>query len=366
MNIKIPLFKIYWDEDNIKAVTDVIKRGSYWATGPEIEKFEELISDYVGNKYAVVFNSGTSALHAILLAIDIKKGDEVIVPSLSFISTSNSVIFTGAKPIFADIENKTFSLDVQEVKNKITKKTQAILPVHYAGCPSYYIKELKELAEDNNIYLIEDAAAALGAKLGQQNVGTFGDAAMFSFCQNKIISTGEGGVVTTNSKKIYDKLKLLVSHGQIGNDYTNIGYNLRMPSMNAALGISQLKKIDSLIEKRRKLAEYYNSQLKNVKNIKLFLPPINFYHVYWIYSILVEENLKNKLRKHLLNSGVYSKLYYEPIHLTEYYKKQLKYSNEVLPNTEDFCNKSLSLPIYPTMKKEEINYIVHCIKEMML
>jgi len=366
MNIKIPLFKIYWDKNDIQAVSEVIKRGSYWAIGPEVEKFEKLIAEYVGTEHAVVFNSGTSALHAILLAINIKKGDEVIVPSMSFISTSNSVLFTGGKPVFADIENRTFSLDDEDINKKITRKTKAIIPVHYAGCPSYCIKKIRDIAEDKNIFLIEDAAAALGAKIDQQKVGTFGDAAMFSFCQNKIITTGEGGVITTNSKKLYNKLKLLVSHGKMGGNYISIGYNLRMASMNAALGISQLMKIDKLIKMRRNIASKYNSQLKNIKNIDLILPPDHFFHVYWIYSILIEGNLKGKLKQHLLNSGVYSKLYYDPIHLTQYYKKLYSYSIGTLQNTEDFCNKSLSLPIFPSMKKEEINYIVQCIKELMI
>jgi perosamine synthetase len=366
MKIKIPLFRIYWDENDIQAVSELIKRGGYWATGPEIEKFEKLIAKYVGCEYSVVFNSGTSALQAILMAINIKKGDEVIVPSLSFVSTSNSVLFTGGKPVFADIENKTFSLDEEDVKRKITRKTKAIIPVHYAGCPGYYIKSIKDIAEDKNIYLIEDAAAALGAKIDQQKVGTFGDAAMFSFCQNKIITTGEGGVITSNSKELHRKLKLLVSHGKMGNNYISIGYNFRMPSMNAALGISQLMKIDKLIKMRRNLANSYNSLLEDIRDIKLNFPPKRFFHVYWIYHILIEGNFREKLRQHLLNSGVYSKLYYEPIHLTRYYKKLFNYSKGTLPNTEDFCNKSLSLPIFPSMKKEEINYIVQCIKELMI
>jgi perosamine synthetase len=366
MNIKIPLFKIFWDNDDIQAVSRVLKRGTYWATGPEIKEFENKIASYVGTKYAVLFNSGTSALHAILHAIEIKKGDEVIVPSLSFISTANSVLFNGGKPVFADIENFTFSLDLADVKKKISSKTKAILPVHYGGCPSYYIKELKEIAEDNNIHLIEDSAAALGAKIGGEKAGTFGDAAMFSFCQNKIISTGEGGVITTHSKKLFDKLKLLVSHGRFENDYVSLGYNLRIPSMNAALGISQLKKIDKIIKIRRDLASYYNEELKNLKSIKLFIPPENFFNIYWIYPIIVEDNLREKLRQHLLKYGVFSKLYYEPIHLTKYYRSLFNISRGYLKNTEVFCNKSLCLPIFPTLKKEEINYIVHCIKEMML
>ena len=205
----IPLFRIYWDDEDIEAVTRVIERGSYWATGPEIKKFEEMVAEYVGRKYAVAFNSGTSALHSILLAYGIREGDEVIVPSFTFISTANAPLFVGAKPIFAEIEEETYGLDPEDVKERITKKTKVIMPIHYGGGPCGNIKELKEIAEDNKALLIEDAAESLGAKIGNEMVGSFGNAAMFSFCQNKVITTGEGGIIVTDEKEIYEKMKLI-------------------------------------------------------------------------------------------------------------------------------------------------------------
>ena len=213
MKWKIPLFKLYWDEDDVESVTKVIRKGSYWSTGPEIEQFEKAIAEFIGTKYALSFNSGTSALHADLLAHNITNG-EVITPSFTFIATANTVVLAGARPIFAEIEDKSYGLDSEDVKEKITSKTKAIIPVHYAGGPCKEINALKEIAEDNNLILIEDAAESLGSTIDNKKIGTFGNTSMFSFCQNKIITGGEGGVLVTNSKDIFDKLKLICSHGR--------------------------------------------------------------------------------------------------------------------------------------------------------
>ena len=255
MKWKIPLFKIYWDEDDVKSVSDSISAGMNWATGPNIEKFENLISEYLGVKYAVTFNSGTSALFSLLIVENISGGDEVIVPSFTFIATANAPLFTGARPVFADIEDETFGLDPEDVRKKITSKTKVILPVHYGGSPCR-IKELKEIAEDNDLLLIEDAAEALGAKVEGSLVGTFGKASILSFCANKVITTGEGGAVVTDSKDIYEKLRLIRSHGRAETnnyfestkymDYVSLGYNFRISNITAALGVAQIRKIDDM------------------------------------------------------------------------------------------------------------------------
>ena len=375
MKRKIPLFKIYWDEEDVKAVTDVIKRGSYWATGPEIKKFEEMVAEYVGKKYAVAFNSGTSALHAILLAYGIGEGDEVIVPSFTFVSTANAPLFVGAKPVFAEIEDETYGLDSEDVKERITKKTKVIMPIHYGGSPCKNIKELSEIAEDNKILLIEDAAESLGAKIGNEMVGSFGDAAMFSFCQNKVITTGEGGIIVTDSEEIYEKLKLICSHGRSETanyftssgqvDYITLGYNFRMPTMTASLGISQMKKINKVAEMRRKNAAYYTSLLKNIDGVKPPVPPDNFYHVYQMYTIKVEKNLRDKLKEYLLNRGVFTKIYFDPVHLTKFYREKFGYKEGDLPITEEISKKVLTLPMYPTLEKEEMDYVITKIKQFM-
>ena len=375
MTWKIPLFKVYWDESDVQAVTDVITRGTYWATGPEIKEFEEKIARYIGRKYAVAFNSGTSALHAILLAYGIGQGDEVIVPSFTFISTANAPLFVGAKPVFAEIEDRTYSLDPEDVKERITSKTKAIMPIHYGGSPCMHIKELKEIAEDNDLLLIEDAAESLGAKIRDKNVGSFGDAAMFSFCQNKVITTGEGGVIVTDSKEIYEKLKLICSHGRLetGNyftssgqiDYIALGYNFRMPTMIAALGISQMKKLDKVVEMRRKNAEYYTKNLERIDGIEPPIPPDDFFHVYQMYTIQVENGLRDELKGYLLAKGISSKIFFDPVHLTKFYRQSFGFKKGDLPLTEEISKRVLTLPIYPTLKKKEMDYVITKIKRFM-
>jgi len=372
---KIPLFRVYWDGEDIKAATDVIKRGGYWANGPEIEEFERKIAQYVGRKYAVTFNSGTSALHAILLAYGIGQDDEVIVPSFTFISTANTPFFVGAKPIFAEIEDKTYGLDPQDVEEKITRKTKAIMPVHYGGCPCFYIKDLKEIAEDNNLLLLEDAAESFGAMTGNKMVGTFGDATMFSFCHNKVITTGEGGVATTDSKRIYEKLKLIRSHGRVERgdyfystekiDYITLGYNFRMPTIVAALGITQLNKIDKIIKMRRENAHYYSSGLSKIDGIKPPHSPSNFYHVYQMYTIQVKKELRDELKNYLAAKRIFSKVYFNPVHLTKFYREKFGFKEGDLPITEEISNKVLTLPMYPTLKKEGMEYIIDIIKQFM-
>ena len=368
MTWKLPLFKTYWDEEDLKNVTKVIKRGSYWATGPEIREFEEKIAEYVGTKYAVTFNSGTSALHALLLAYDLKQGDEVIVPSFTFITTANAPLFVGAKPVFAEIEDRTYGLDPEDVKKRITPKTKAIIPIHYGGCPCL-IRELKEIAEDRNLLLIEDAAESLGAKINDKKVGTFGDSAMFSFCQNKVISTGEGGAITTDSKEVYEKLKLIRSHGRLETqdyfssteymDYVTLGYNFRMPTMNAALGLSQLKKIDKVIKMRRDKAEYMTKKLSRIKEITLPTAPPDYFHVYQMYTIRIDgtRQIRDRLIQYLGDKGISTKVYFEPVHLSYFYKNKFGFKGGDLPVTERIADQVLTFHTHPLLKNEEIDYI---------
>jgi len=367
---KVPLFKIYWDNDDVQSVTETIKKGMYWAVGPNIEKIEKKIAEYIGTRYAVVFNSGTSALHAAILAHGIRRGDEVLVPSFTFIATANAPLFIGAKPVFADIEERTFGLDPENVKEKITRKSRAIIPVHYGGCPCL-IRELKEIAEDHHMILIEDAAESFGAKIHDKKVGTFGDSAMLSFCQNKIITTGDGGAIVTNSKETYEKLKLIRSHGRLETqdyfssneymDYITLGYNFRMSNITAALGVSQLKKVDKIIEMRRKNAKYMTKGLKHVKEVTTPSAPKDYYHAYQMYAIRVDANRRDELMKYLADQGIMTKVYFSPVHLTHFYKNELKYECK-LPVTEEISNQIFTLPMYPTLTGEEIGYVIEEIK----
>ncbi|MFW9938508.1 MAG: DegT/DnrJ/EryC1/StrS family aminotransferase [Candidatus Thorarchaeota archaeon] len=370
-----PLFDIFWDNKDIEAVSNIIKRGSYWAVGPEIKEFESKLSNYFNVKNSITFNSGTSALHANLLAYGITSG-EVIVPSMSFIATANCVLLAGAKPIFADIEEETLGLDPNDVENKISKKTRAIIPMHYGGKVCKNIEILREIADTNNLILIEDNAESFGAKIDNKFAGTIGDSGMLSFCQNKIITTGEGGAVITNNNEIANKLLLIRSHGRVEKegsdyfstisemDYIEVGYNYRMPTICASLGISQLEKIDTIINLRRRVGNYYNENLKDLNEIQILPELEGSETVYQLYSILLHDSEKREeLQDYLLENGIYTKVYFYPIHLKTFYKKKFGYKEGSLPITEKISKKILTLPFSLGFTQEDQDYIINRIKD---
>lgn len=370
---KISLFKTHSDQDDIEAVTSVIKRGTFWACGPEIQEFEEKIADYVGTKYALTFNSGTSALHTLLLAQGIGPGDEVIVPSFTFISTANAVLLAGAKPIFAESESETFGLDAEDVEKRITSKTKAIIPLHYGGFPSRDIEKLRKVVDEKGIFLIEDAAESIGSNIGGKKVGTFGHSSMFSLCQNKVLAAGEGGLIVTDSKEIYEKSKLIRSHGRVeeaedyfsstgDNDYIQVGYNYRMPTILAALGLSQLNKIQKIIDIRREKAHYLTENFSKVDGVIVPKELPNHFPVYQMYTIqLRSKEIRDELQKYLTEKGIMSKVYFNPIHLKTIYKKQGCGMGD-LPFTESLSDKVLNIPLYPDITKEDLDYVIENIK----
>jgi len=370
---KIPLYKIFTDDEDINLVTKIIKRGSQWALGPEIDEFEKLIKEYVGVDYCLTFNSGTSALHATLLAHGIKEHDEVIVPSFSFIATANSTLFVKAKPVFADIEDETLGLDPTRLTSKINSSTKAIIPMDYGGS-SCKIHEIKKIAQDQGLILIEDAAESLGTETRNKKTGSVADSSIFSFCGNKVLTTGEGGAVVTNSKEIYEKLKLIRSHGRIDNinyfenesdsEYRDVGYNWRMSSITAALGISQIKKIDKLIGMRQKNAKYISSRLSKHKGIIVPKSSDESTHIFQLYSIrLYDKSMRDALHNFLTIKRIFSKIYFKPIHLMPHYTKKFKTSKGMLPVTEKVYDQILTLPMYPNMNDEEKEYLVDSIDE---
>ena len=368
---KIPLYKIFTDREDNRAVNKVLQRGMDWAIGPEIAEFEKKLASYIGTKYCIAFNSGTSAGHAALLAININSG-EVIVPSFTFISTANWPLMVNAKPKFVDIEEENFGLNPERVKSEITKNTKAIIPIHYGGLPCKII-EINRIARNKKIPLIEDCAEAFGTKIKGVSVGTFGQMSIFSFAPNKILTTGEGGAICTDSRKIFEKLQLIRSHGRLINEnyfktsqlpnYISIGYNWRMSSMTAALGLSQFDKLDKIIQLRRKHARFYVSKLKKINEIKLPDEPKDHLHVYQLFTIQLKNNLiRHKLQKFLASKGIMTKIFFEPIHLSKFYKKS-GFGKKSLSNTEKISRTVLSLPIFPGLKSEEITHICDSIKE---
>lgn len=370
--MNIPFFKNYWSSKDIACVTKVIKRGMHWANGPEIVEFENQLAKISGSKYAVAFNSGTSALFGILAVLNIK-GKEVIVPSFTFIATANAVLHAGGTPVFADIDPQTMALLPEDVERKITPKTVAIMPVHYGGMPAQ-INQYKKIAQKYKLDLVEDAAESLGARFNGKPVGGFGIAGMFSFTPTKVISTGEGGVIVTNSKVIYEELKLFRSHGRLETenyfttinylDYIKLGYGMRMPTIVAAQGLAQLSYLDKIIKRRQEIAAFYTKHLSAIDQIML---PNNFSQaesVFQMYTIRVHKgrSLRDRLQKHLYANKIETKVYFEPVHKSMFYKKILGNSPN-LPKTEELAGQVLSLPIYPGMKKSEILYVIRSIKQ---
>jgi len=369
---KIPLYKVFTDEQDMKQISNVLRRGTDWAIGPEIERFESSLAQYIGRKYCLAFNSGTSAGHAALIALGINSKAEVIVPSFTFISTANWPLMVQASPKFADIEMQTFGIDPKDLETKISKKTKAIIPIHYGGLPCK-IDEIKKISNKNKFYLIEDAAESFGASLNGRKIGSFGDVSIFSFAGNKVLTTGEGGALCTDSKVLYEKIKLIRSHGRQLNsgyfssmqdhDYFSLGYNWRMSSITAALGLSQLDKIEKIIDMRRKNARYYQLKLKKIKEITLQEEPPGFKHVYQFYPILLHNSaIRKKLMNFLASKGIMTRVFFKPVHKTKFFSK-IGYGSVSLPNTEKTSKQILALPMYPTLRKEQITYITDSITE---
>lgn len=374
MNMSIPLFKIYWDGKDVERVTSVVKKGMYWAIGPEVRELEKRIAEYVGVKYAFAVNSGTSALHAVLAAYGIGKGDEVIVPSFTFIATANAPLFVGARPVFAEIEEETYGLDPEYVERKITSKTKAIIPIHYGGSPCH-IEELQQIAQKHNVLLIEDAAESLGAAVNGRKVGSFGNSAIVSFCAPKVITTGEGGMILTNSRDLYEMVKLVCNHGRAEAtdyfssteqmEYMTLGYNFRMSTMTAALGISQMEKIDEVIRMRKENAAYLAKRLSEIKGVSTPKQPQGYSQVYQMYTIRIggEESIRDMLKEYLVQRGIGVRVYFEPVHLSLFYRRKFGHKAGELPRTERISREVLTLPMYPSLTKDEMDYMVENISD---
>ncbi|MDP3734284.1 MAG: DegT/DnrJ/EryC1/StrS family aminotransferase [Nanoarchaeota archaeon] len=373
--MEIPLFKTHWMENNIKAVEVVIRRGTHWAVGPEIEQFEKKLVVFTGRKYALTFNSGTSALVALYSAVGVH-GKEVIVPSFTFIATANAVLLAGGIPVFAESEEETLGLDAADVARKITPNTKAIVALNYAGGVSRDIEKLQQLAAEKGVFLLEDNAHSLGVYKNGKQCGTFGVGAALSFCQNKLITTGEGGAVITDSQELYEKMKLLRSHGRVENsdgdyfsstkehDYLEVGHNFRMPTMNAALGLSQLEHFEQTVKLRKESGDALSAGLQQIKGVKVPLVYQNSDHFYQMYTITVEnKTIRDALQKYLNEKGIMCRVYYDPVHLKSLYRQNFGCREGDLPQTEELSRRILTLPMYPGMSTEEINYIVSSVTE---
>jgi len=366
--------KQYIDDDDIKFVVDVLK-SDYLTQGPYIDKFEDALCKYTGAKYCVAVSNGTAALHLAVNVLGIEKDKEGITSPITFIASSNSMIYNGLKPVFSDVDKYTYNISTVEINNKINNKTKLIIPVHFAGQPCEMSK-INELAKKNNIYLIEDACHAIGSRYEDgTRVGNckYSDMTVFSFHPIKTITTGEGGAITTNNKGLYDKLRILRTHGiskinmsqNPGPWYyemQELGFNYRITDIQAALGISQIKKLDMFVNRRREIVNLYNEALKNIDWLTVPYEKNKGLSCFHLYVIKIDFDKINKSRKQVMNElkekGIGTQVHYIPVYNQPYYQKQFGYKNGDFPNTEEYYKCSLSIPLYPAMSNDDVDYVI--------
>ena len=359
----IPIAKPLIGEDEINAVTEVLRSGSI-AEGQKVKDFEAAFAGYIGTSNAVAVNSGTAALHVALLAHNIGNGDEVITSPFTFVASANSVLFTGAKPVFADINENTFNIDPESIVEKITPRTKAIIPVHLYG-QAADMEKIMGIAEENDLVVIEDACQAHGATYDRRKAGSFGTGT-FSFYPTKNMTTGEGGMITTDDKNVAERARMIRSHGSRQRYFHEmLGFNLRMTDMAAALGLVQLKKLDGFNDARIKNSEYLTGLLNKIKEIKTPYIEKRCKHVYHQYTVRLKSTISRDEISALLNKrGIGTGIYYPlPIHKQPFYKG-LGYDDS-LPVSEKASLEVLSLPVHPGVNKHDLDTISSTLKEIL-
>ena len=358
----IPISQPSIGNKEIEYVTDAVKSGWVSSLGKYIDEFERKFAEFCETKYALSISNGTTALHLALVALGIKEGDEVIIPDLTFIATANAVKYTGAKAITVDIEEDTLCINPKEIEKAITLNTKAIIAVHLYGHPAN-MQEINKIAKKYNLFVIEDAAEAHGAEIHGKRVGSFGDIGVFSFYGNKIMTSGEGGMITTNNKKLYEKMKYLRDHAMSKEKrywHTKIGYNYRMTNLQAALGVAQLERIEELLKKKREIFEWYREYLKDIPNIKLNFQKYGFKNVYWMICLEVigyDEAKRDSLMKKLKDKGIDSRPFFYPISSMPMYEKA------DTPITYKVYQRGINLPSYYELTKKDVEYITNILKE---
>ncbi|HVO37342.1 MAG TPA: DegT/DnrJ/EryC1/StrS family aminotransferase [Candidatus Acidoferrum sp.] len=357
----IPINAPQIGKEEIEAVVEIMKTGSIThgiGAGPKVTEFENSFAEFVKAKHAVALNSGTAALHSSLVAVGVKAGDEVILPSFTFVATAEVVVMVGAKPVFADINSDTYTISVKALEKAVTRKTKAIIPVDLYGL-SADMKPIKEIAAKHELVIIEDAAQAHGATYYGKPPGTFADAACWSFYGSKNMTTGEGGMMTTNNEKIEQTARIMRSHGE-KEKYMSLmlGHNYHMPEIQAAIGCVQLKRLPKFVEKRRENARRLSKNLAKARSLQLPTEPNGYKSSYYLYTVRLKgasrkkrDNIVEKLRQNGIGAFV---CYVNPIHLMPFYRKFGKYR---LPVTEEASEQVFSLPVHPGVTAEQIDFI---------
>ncbi|MFN8295946.1 MAG: DegT/DnrJ/EryC1/StrS family aminotransferase [Chitinophagales bacterium] len=366
----IPIAKPYLDKEDAQYAYDTILTG--WVTqGPRVQEFEEKFTKYVGSKYAVALSNCTTALHLAMIVAGVGEGDEVICPSMSYVATANSIRYTGAKVVFAEVNPVTYNIDVEDVRSRITAKTKVILIVHQIGMPAD-IDAFKDLCNEKNLILIEDAACAAGSVYKGNKIGSHSDLVCFSFHPRKVITTGDGGMITTGNEAYRDRIKLLRQHAMSVNDrvrhesskiifedHVELGYNYRMTDIQAAVGIKQLEKLDFIISERRKVAQKYHQAFNNINTIRLPIEQDGYFSNYQSYSIYLKPECRisrNDLMQAMLDKGISTRRGIMTSHRETAYAE---YSKGVsLPVSEDASDRSIILPLYYPMEQKDINYVI--------
>ena len=375
--MKIPVAKPYLDTEEAQNAYDTILTG--WVTqGPRVAEFEEKFAQYTGAEQAVAVSSCTTALHLAMIVAGVQTNDEVICPSMSYIATANSIRYVGAQPVFAEVNPKTYNLDIDYVKQLITPKTKAILLVHQIGMPAD-IDAFKALCEEKDLVLIEDAACAIGSEYKGQKIGSHSDLVCFSFHPRKVITTGDGGMITTSREDYAKRLKLLRQHGMgvndrvrhlsqkvIITDHLELGYNYRMTDIQAAIGIKQLEKLDWIVSERRKVALQYHEAFKDIDFLRLPIEKEGYFSNYQSYSVYIKPESpieRDELMQKLLDKNISTRSGIMTAHRETAY---LEYCNDLnLPISEEACDRSIVLPLYVPMKQEEITYVITTLQNIL-
>lgn len=362
--IEVPLSNPDITELEIKKVVEVLRTPNL-SLGPKLQEFEEKIASYIGVKYAVAVNSGTSGLHLVIKALGIREGDEVITTPFSFVASANCILYERAKPVFVDINPKTLNIDVEKIEEKITKKTKAILAVDVFGEPAEWDR-LQEISVEYDLRLIEDSCEALGAEFKGRKVGSFGDAAVFAFYPNKQITTGEGGMIVTDDKEVAYLCRSMRNQGRGENNewlqHERLGYNYRMSDINCALGIAQLDRIGELLEKRAKVAKMYNERLKEGPDLEVPYSSPNVRRSWFVYVVRLHEDYsrtdRDRILQELKGKGIGCSNYFTPIHLQPFYVEMFGFKKGDFPITESVSERTIALPFYNNLREKEVEYVV--------
>lgn len=364
---KIQIAKPYIDDKDIEGVVEVLKSG-WLSLGPKYKKFEQDFAKFVGVKYACAVSSGTAALHLGVRALGLKSGDEVITSPFSFVASSNVLLYEGIKPVFVDIEETTFNIDPSKIEQAITKKTKAILPIHIFG-QSAEMDPIMQIAKKYNLKILEDSCESLGATYKGKMVGTTGDIGTYAFYPNKQMTTGEGGMIVTNSKEYYDLCDSTRNQGRGKSGdwlrHERVGFNYRIDEMSASLGITQLEKIDWMIEEKRKIAAWYNKALGDVDGVETPVVREGRTHSWFVYVVRIRNNKRNKLMNELSRAGIQTKPYLPVIHLQPFMRQMFGFKEGNFPVAEGVSSETLALPFYIGLKLEDIEYMASKMKRIL-